>query len=268
MNHRPRKRFGQNFLHDPAIIARIVNAIGPKPGERLVEIGPGQGAITWPLLERAGSLEVVELDRDLVAALQQQTPAGAHLSIHSADALRFDFRALARPGERLRVVGNLPYNISTPLLFHLLEQSEVIEDMFFLLQKEVVDRITATPGNKSWGRLGVMVQYHCAAQRLFGVGPGAFYPPPKVDSAVLHLAPYRTPPVDVGDYRVFSQLVAQAFTLRRKTLRNAARNFLTADAMADLGIDPQRRAETLSLEEFARLSRAAEIKMGEPPSSP
>ncbi len=257
VTHKARKRFGQNFLHDPGVIQRIVNHIHPHPDERLVEIGPGQGALTRPLLSVCGRLDVVELDRDLIAPLQQQLANLGELHVHQADALRFDFCALQpEQGSRLRVVGNLPYNISTPLLFHLMQQTACIEDMHFMLQKEVVQRIVAAPGNKNYGRLTVMLNYYCESEMLFSVGPGAFFPAPKVDSAIIRLHPHRQPPVAVGDPTLLSRLVAQAFSQRRKTLRNNLREWLSAKAIADLDIDPGIRAERLSLAQFARLTNA------------
>lgn len=252
--HRARKRFGQNFLHDPSVIQRIVAAIAPQPDQHLVEIGPGQGALTVPLLDAAGSLDVVELDRDLIAPLHQLAAGHGELRIHHADALKFDFRALAQEGAPLRVVGNLPYNISTPLLFHLIDQADVIQDMYFMLQKEVVDRMAAPPGGREYGRLSIMVQFHCEVTRLFTVGPGAFHPAPKVDSAVVRLVPRREPLVKVDDYAVFASLVNRAFSQRRKTLRNTLKGVLTAEEIQSLGIDPGLRPETLGLAEFAALS--------------
>lgn len=260
MQHRPRKRFGQNFLHDPHVIAHIVAAIHPQPGEHLVEIGPGKGALTCPLLERTGELDVVELDRDLIPLLQQYCGNRGTLRIHNVDALRFDFTTLAEDGRPLRVVGNLPYNISTPLLFHLLAQARVIKDMHFMLQKEVVDRMAAAPGGGDYGRLGVMVQYHCAVERLFTVRSGAFTPAPKVDSAVVRLVPHERPPVAVQDEAMLAQVVSQAFAQRRKTIRNALKALLTQEEIAAAGVDPGARAEVLPLDAFARLSDAASQK--------
>ena len=190
--HRPRKRFGQHFLHDPQVISRIIAAICPQPGARLVEIGPGLGALTRPLLQAAGELEVVELDRDLLEPLQSRCAGLGTLRIHQADALQFDFAALRGDGPKLRVAGNLPYNISTPLLFHLLDQAEHLHDLHFMLQQEVVKRLAAGPGDDAYGRLSVMVQYRCRVEALFNVGPGAFQPPPKVWSAVVRMVPRET----------------------------------------------------------------------------
>lgn len=258
--HRARKRFGQHFLHDPAIIARLVAAIRPRPGERLVEIGPGLGALTRPVLQAAGRLDVVELDRDVVPHLRRACADLEGLHVHLGDALRFDYCALAEPqsadAPSLRVVGNLPYNISTPLLFHLIAQAHCIRDMHFMLQKEVVDRIVAGPGEDAYGRLGIMVQFHCRAERLFTIRPGAFNPPPKVDSAVVRLVPHAEPPVRVQDPARLAQVVTQAFGQRRKTLRNALKGLLDAETIAALDIDPGLRPERVDLAGFARLADA------------
>jgi len=253
-HHRPRKRFGQNFLHDPGVINRIVTAIAPDAGDHLVEIGPGRGALTGPLLDKTGRLDIVELDRDLVPRLEQHFADRGGLRIHNADALKFRFCELA--DGPLRVVGNLPYNISTPLIFHLIAQAECIRDMHFMLQKEVVDRLAASPNSGDYGRLSVMVQYYCRVENLFGVPPGAFYPPPKVHSAVVRLTPHRKPPVAVDDPDILAQVVTRAFAQRRKTLRNTLKGTLDADVIAGCGIDPTRRAETLTLTEFATLANA------------
>lgn len=238
-----------------------MNNVNPKPGQRIVEIGPGLGAITELLLDAAGELDVVELDRDLVERLQQRFGNNSNFRIHSGDALRFDFCQIAK-GEKLRIVGNLPYNISTPLLFHLMNQLECIQDIHCMLQKEVVDRMTALPGDNHYGRLSVMLQYHCQAMHLFNVGPGAFKPAPKVDSAVARLVPHEEPPVKVDDKNLFAQLVNQAFSLRRKTLRNCLKKMLTIAEIEAAEIDPGIRPEKLTLEEFARLSNiyAANLK--------
>ncbi|MEZ5541979.1 MAG: 16S rRNA (adenine(1518)-N(6)/adenine(1519)-N(6))-dimethyltransferase RsmA [Pseudomonadota bacterium] len=258
MTHRPRKRFGQNFLHDPGIIAKILTAIAPQPGERLVEIGPGQGAITLPLLQAAGSLTVIEIDRDLIEPLRTRCRTAGELTIHNTDALRFDFCSLA-DAAGLRIIGNLPYNISTPLLFHLLDQSRCIHDMHFMLQREVVERMAASPGSGQYGRLSVMLQYRCQVCPLFTIGPGAFTPAPKVESAFVRLLPYAQAPVAVSDPALFARLVQQAFAQRRKTLRNTLRGLLEAEAIRAVGIDPAARAETLDLSDFAALAnRAAE----------
>ncbi len=253
----PRKRFGQHFLHDRGVIERIVRAIDPRPGERIVEIGPGLGALTLPVLERCGRLEAIELDRDLPPHLAAACAGKGELVIHQADALQFDFTQLAGPGERLRLIGNLPYNISTPLLFHLFAQGPRVQDMSFMLQHEVCERLAAQPGSPHYGRLSVMAQYHAHIEYLFQVGRAAFHPPPKVESGIVRLRLHGAPPVEVGDEAVFARLVAQAFNLRRKMLRNGLKGMLDEAAFQRAGIDPMRRPETLSLEEFAALSRVA-----------
>lgn len=250
---RPRKRFGQHFLHDPGVIARIVNAIDPRPGEPLVEIGPGLGAITLPLLERAQRVDVVEIDRDVIPVLQERARGLGELVVHQVDALEFDFARLAN-GRRLRAVGNLPYNISTPLLFHLLESVAVIADMHFMLQREVVDRMAAKPDTEAYGRLTVMLAAHCGVEKLFDVGPGAFRPPPRVDSAIVRLVPHATAPFVVADRTRFARVVAAAFGQRRKTLRNALRGVVDEAGFGAAGVDPGRRAETLAPADFARLA--------------
>ncbi len=256
MNHRPRKRFGQNFLHDPGVIERIITAIRPQGNENLIEIGPGQGAITLPLLEAAGALTVIEIDRDLIEPLKARCRNVGRLSVHNVDALRFDFCQLADT-HPLRIVGNLPYNISTPILFHLLEQHDCIRDMHFMLQKEVVARMAAGPGSKQYGRLSVMLQYRCRVTALFAIGAGAFNPPPRVESAFVRLEPFDQPPVNVDNEKVFTKLVRQAFSQRRKTLRNALRDILDSDEIMKAGIDPSLRAEMLALKDFAALANLA-----------
>ncbi len=251
MNHRPRKRFGQNFLRDERVIHAIVSAISPRPDEHLVEIGPGQGALTRLLLPECRRLDAVELDRDLVDYLNQKFAGEEKLHIHSADAMKFDFVSLST-GERLRIIGNLPYNVSTPLLFHLFDQGECIRDMHFMLQKEVVDRLCANPGDKDYGRLGVMARYYCAIEPLMDVGPESFYPQPKVISSVARLVPHVHRPVDIAPV-MLNRVVTAVFSQRRKTLRNALRNMFTGSEIAALGLDPGDRGETLSLEEFALL---------------
>ena len=267
----PKKRFGQHFLHDRGIVQRILDAFDPQPGETLVEIGPGPGALTRPLLERCALLHVIELDRDLAARLRADfdrwlpaRPASpipglvpsAQLVVHEADALKFDFCSLVPTGGALRIIGNLPYNISTPLLFHLLDQRHCIADMLFMLQKEVVDRMAAAPGNKDYGRLSVMLQWQLRVEKLFDVRPGAFTPPPKVDSSVVRLVPHALPPIQVRDADAFARVVRAAFAQRRKTLRNNLKGLMSSETLEALGIDPQRRAETLTLGEFAAVANA------------
>jgi 16S rRNA (adenine1518-N6/adenine1519-N6)-dimethyltransferase len=254
MTHSPRKRFGQNFLHDHNIIYNILFSLQAKPDEHWVEIGPGQGALTEPLLNLGLRLDVVELDRDLVVLLKHKFKQYNHLQIHSADALKFNFSALAKDNEKLRIIGNLPYNISTPLMFHLLDNASYIEDMHFMLQKEVVDRICAAPGSKKYGRLSVMMQYYCATELLFDVPPESFDPVPKVMSAIVRLMPHQQPPVEVNDIKTLNRVVIQAFSQRRKTLRNSLKKLIDEDAIIALNIDPTLRAEALSLSDFAKLS--------------
>jgi len=254
---RARKRFGQHFLHDPAVIARIVAAIAPRAGDALVEIGPGPAALTAPLLAAAGTLDAVEIDRDMAAALREKFAACTGFRLHEADALEFDWRALALLRDRkLRLVGNLPYNISTPLLFRLLDVADAIEDMTFMLQKEVVDRIVAPPGSKTYGRLGVMLAPRVTAERLFDIGPGAFQPPPRVWSAMVRLTIRPAPPAFAA-LPEFAAVVTAAFGQRRKTLRNALAPLLTAEQIAAAGVDPGARAETLSSDRFGALAQAA-----------
>jgi 16S rRNA (adenine1518-N6/adenine1519-N6)-dimethyltransferase len=250
-----RKRFGQNFLQSPGVIARIVATLAPQPGEPLVEIGPGHGALTGPVLERAGALTALELDRDLAAELLERFGARG-LTLIGTDALRFDFATLAPPGGRLRVFGNLPYNISTPLLFHLLDQRAVIQDMLFMLQREVVDRMAAAPGDDDYGRLTVMLQYACEVEALFIVPPGAFWPAPKVQSRIVQLRPYATLPHPAAHPQRFAEVVQRAFAQRRKTLRNSLSGVVSETQFSAAGIDPGRRPETLSVAEFVRLADA------------
>lgn len=252
MIHRARKRFGQNFLADRSVVQRIVDAIAPRPGQVIVEIGPGQSALTGPLAVSGAELHLLEIDRDLAAALRRQFEGCPNVSLHLGDALQVDFAALCG-GRPFRLVGNLPYNISTPLLFHALQWSSLIGDMHFMLQQEVVDRMAAGPGGKARGRLSVMCQYHCEVTPLFSVPPEAFRPVPKVNSTLVRLVPHPRPPVRVLDPARFERLVAQAFSMRRKTLRNSLRGLLDAEQIAAAGIDPGLRAETLSLEQFAAL---------------
>jgi 16S rRNA (adenine1518-N6/adenine1519-N6)-dimethyltransferase len=239
--HIPRKRFGQHFLHDPGVIRRILQALDPQPGQTLVEIGPGLGALTVPLLQKAGTLHVVELDRDVIPRLEAACAGLGRLQVHAADALRFDFRALAPRGGKLRQVGNLPYNISTPLLFHLLDQADAITDMLFMLQKEVVERMVAQPGDPAYGRLSVSLAAQARVEALF------------TESAVVRVIP-RPPPFALDDRGAFARVVAAAFMQRRKTLANALQKLLSRAEIADQGIDPQLRAERVSPAEYARLA--------------
>lgn len=250
-----RKRFGQHFLHDQNVIESILRAIDPQPGETIVEIGPGRGALTYPLLQRCKTLVAIELDRDLVPQLEKRAPAFGKLEIINEDVLEFDVSTI--PHETgLRLVGNLPYNISTPLMFHLLAAANAIRDMHFMVQKEVALRIVAGPGDANYGRLSVMLQYQCDCQYLLDVAPGCFKPPPKVDSALVRLLPLERPQHDVGDYATFSGIVQSAFGQRRKTISNSLKKILDRDAIKACGIDPGLRAENLALSDFANLSRA------------
>lgn len=252
--HRARKRFGQNFLTDPGIIQRIVRSIAPAESDLLVEIGPGQAALTLPLLERNPALTVVELDRDLAARLERLKQDYPRLTIVTGDALRFDFAQLARGEASLRIVGNLPYNISTPLIFHLLKSAPLIRDMHFMLQKEVVERMAAGAGSKDYGRLSVMVQYLCQVEPLFGVPPECFQPRPKVDSAIVRLRPHHELPLKADDFELFQRLVNSAFQQRRKTLRNSLRNLIAAEDVESLDVDLSRRPESMTLADFVTLT--------------
>lgn len=253
--HQPRKRFGQNFLVSPGAIRKIVDAIAPRTGDTLVEIGPGLGALTAPLLERIDHLHVVEIDRDLIEQLRTRYPP-ERLTIHAGDALQFDFAALKEAGP-LKIVGNLPYNISSPLLFHLAEVADQVSEMHFMLQKEVVDRMVAAPGSSTYGRLSVMLQYRFHMERLFIVPPGAFDPPPKVDSAVVRMIPKKLGAGETAhDEALFGWLVAAAFSQRRKMLRNTLQGFGGEALLAAQGIDPTARAETLAVIDYVRLTNA------------
>ena len=258
MQHRARKRFGQNFLVDGRVTDRIVEAIAPRPGQLIVEIGPGQAALSLPLAASGAELHLVEIDRDLAAHLQRRFAGRDNVRLHTADALKADFGELAG-GRPFRIAGNLPYNISTPLLFHLLQWSGRIVDMHFMLQQEVVQRLAAGPGGKDRSRLSVMCQYHCEVTPLFTVPPEAFNPRPRVQSAVVRLVPHREPPVRIDDMARFGELLTRAFSMRRKTLRNSLRGLLDAEAIAAAGVDPGLRPEVLSLDQFAALANSAEV---------
>ncbi|MEE9346348.1 MAG: 16S rRNA (adenine(1518)-N(6)/adenine(1519)-N(6))-dimethyltransferase RsmA [Methylococcales bacterium] len=262
MKHKPRKRFGQNFLTDQQVIFSIINAIHPQQDQHLVEIGPGQGALTSLLADTCQQLDLIEIDRDLVARLNRQYADKTHLVIHQLDALKLDLSELLPLSNnpldvsgKMRLIGNLPYNISTPLLFHVLKQSHSITDMHFMLQKEVADRLAAQPGNKQYARLTVITQYLCKVSKLFDVAPESFNPQPKVWSSFVKLTPHSEPPIVIDSFQVFNTVVTQAFSQRRKTLRNTLSKLLSAEQIKSVDIDPGRRAETLSLEEFAQLSR-------------
>ncbi|MFP8965615.1 16S rRNA (adenine(1518)-N(6)/adenine(1519)-N(6))-dimethyltransferase RsmA [Pokkaliibacter sp. CJK22405] len=253
--HKARKRFGQNFLHDQGTIGRIIRAINPTLGQHIVEIGPGMGALTEELISVTQAMDVVELDRDLIPILRTNLFRFEQgLRIHEADALKFDFASLKPEEGKLRVVGNLPYNISTPLIFHLLSYHGLFADMHFMLQKEVVDRMAAGPGDNNYGRLSIMTQYFCAVQPLFIVGPESFNPPPKVDSAIVRLVPHDTLPHPAQSLDALDRTVRTAFSQRRKTLRNTLKPLLHPEQISSLGIDPGLRPENLSLKDYVALS--------------
>jgi 16S rRNA (adenine1518-N6/adenine1519-N6)-dimethyltransferase len=254
--HRTRKRFGQHFLHDKNIIDKILRAIDPKQDDNLLEIGPGRGALTLPLLNFCGQLTAVELDRDLIPVLQHDATQGGKLNIINADILKFELESLPHPGD-LRIVGNLPYNISTPLMFHLMNSIGQIQDMHFMVQKEVARRIVAEVGTRNYGRLSVMLQYYCRCEYLFEVAPGCFTPPPKVDSAIIRLTPHTTPIVTVDNFAKFSELVRTAFGQRRKTISNSLKSILPPESFDSCQIDRRLRAENLTLQDFACLANSA-----------
>jgi 16S rRNA (adenine1518-N6/adenine1519-N6)-dimethyltransferase len=255
--HRPRKRFGQHFLTDPGVIDAIVAAIAPAARDRIVEIGPGPGAITAPLAQRCRELHAIELDRDLAGRLQERFMPDPQVHIHEADALNFDFSSL---GVGLRVVGNLPYNISTPLLFHLIDYRDCIEDMHFMLQKEVVDRMAAAPGSRTYGRLTVMLACRFDIEALFEVDRLSFDPPPDVTSAVVRLRPLSAGTFDIRDERCLARVVAEGFAQRRKTLRNALRRLATVEDLVASGIEPGLRAEAVAVGEWINLANRLSTK--------
>ena len=250
MTHVPRKRYGQHFLHDRGVIAKIVAAVDPQPDDAIVEVGPGTGALTGPLLDRVTRLEAIEIDRDLAARLEAEHP---RLAVHRGDVLRFDF---ARLPDRLRVVGNLPYNVSTPLLFRLVEVADRLRDAHLMLQKEVVDRMVAAPSTSEYGRLSVMLQYRFEMRKLFDVKPGAFRPPPKVDSAVVRLVPKPAAALVARDRATLARVVTAAFTKRRKTLRNALAGVVDEGGLRALGIDPRLRPENLGIPQYVAIANA------------
>ena len=252
-SHVPRKRFGQHFLHDPGILRKIVQAIAPKPGENLLEIGPGEGALTLPLLRELGRMTAIELDRDLVPRLRAAAEGVGTLDIVNADVLTIDLSTFAASGP-LRIVGNLPYNISSPILFHCIEHIDAVRDMHFMLQKEVVERMAAAPGSKVYGRLSVMLQLVCRVDPLLRVPAGAFRPPPKVDSAVVRLTPRAPSERHFTDAALLARIVRAAFGQRRKTLANALRDLADAEKISDAGVDPRARAEQLAPAAFVALA--------------
>ena len=252
--HHPRKRFGQNFLRDESTVEAIARAIAPDDSDHIVEIGPGEGALTQALISGERRLDAIELDRDLRTRLLAAFSTYPVFTLHNADALDFDFASLATGGNRLRVVGNLPYNISTPLIFKLLDQAPIIRDMHFMLQLEVVERLAASPGSKDWGRLGVMAQFRCEVESLFEVPPEAFYPPPNVHSAVVRLTPHPRPPYPNVNPTSLARVVTQAFSQRRKTLRNNFKGTMEDSDFGALTIDPSARAETLSIADLVAIA--------------
>jgi 16S rRNA (adenine1518-N6/adenine1519-N6)-dimethyltransferase len=248
-----KKSLGQNFLHDRSVIDRIVLAVNPQPGDHIVEIGPGQGALTLPLLDRIGALTAIEFDRDLLQPLALAASTHGELTLIAADVLGVDFTALAGTGQ-LRLVGNLPYNLSSPILFHALAHAAVVRDMHFMLQKEVVERMASGPGSKVYGRLSVMLQAYCTVTPLFTVHPGSFRPAPKVDSAIVRLVPRTADTIGVHDRQRFAAIVRAAFGQRRKTLRNALDGVVDSATMLAAGIRPELRAEQLAVQDFVRLA--------------
>ena len=263
-----KKHLGQHFLHERGIIAKIVQAVNPQPGDRLVEIGPGQGAITFPLLDKHGELTVIEFDRDLIFPLTEAARTHGTLEVIHRDVLTVDFTALARGGGPLRLVGNLPYNLSSPILFHALDHAAAIRDMHFMLQKEVVDRMAAAPGSKVYGRLSVMLQAYCAVTPLFNVPPGAFRPPPKVDSAVVRLIPRAPESIGIADSARFTEVVRAAFGQRRKTLRNALSGVADSAMIEAAGLRPDARAEQIEVAGFVRLANIIPASNISPSSMP
>ncbi|HET6604919.1 MAG TPA: 16S rRNA (adenine(1518)-N(6)/adenine(1519)-N(6))-dimethyltransferase RsmA [Xanthomonadaceae bacterium] len=253
--HRAKKHFGQHFLHERGIVDRIVQAIDPRPGQHLVEIGPGRGALTVSLLDRVGELTVIEIDRDVLPLLHAAAAGHGRLRVVESDVLEVDLGVLAA-GRPIRLVGNLPYNISSPILFHALSHAAWIVDMHFMLQKEVVDRMAAAPGGKVYGRLSVMLQAWCEVQALLRVPPGAFTPPPKVDSALVRLVPKRPDQIGIADPHRFGQVVRAAFSQRRKTLRNALKDVASVNELERVAIDPGARAETLAVADYVRLANS------------
>ena len=250
----PKKNLGQHFLTDRNIIDQIVRAVNPKPGDRLVEIGPGQGAITFPLLRKHGELTVIEFDRDLITPLMEASEGVGRLTIIHKDVLQVDFTKLAGDEGPLRLVGNLPYNISSPILFHALDHADAVRDMHFMLQKEVVDRMASEPGSKVYGRLSVMLQAYCTVTSLFDVPPAAFRPPPKVDSSVVRLVPRPAGEIGIADRVLFERVVREAFGQRRKTLRNALQLTCSGADIEAAGLRPDARAEQLQVSEFVKLA--------------
>jgi 16S rRNA (adenine1518-N6/adenine1519-N6)-dimethyltransferase len=258
-HYQHKKRFGQNFLNDSGVLQQITSAIYPQLSEYLVEIGPGQGALTELLISEVKELDVIEIDRDLIEQLKEKFAACEQLTIHSSDVLKFDFNCYKGSPAKVRVIGNLPYNISTPLLFKLFNHLEAIKDMHFMLQKEVVERLTATCGDHHYGRLSIMTQYYCDTEYLFNVSPNAFTPPPKVDSAFVRLTP-KAPKLVAKSIDSLSTVVREAFTYRRKTLSNSLKKLITAEQLSRLDIDPKKRPQQLTVEDFVKISNILYIE--------
>lgn len=254
LGHQAKKRFGQNFLHDDGVISKIVDAINPEPGENLIEIGPGLGALTEPVIDRAGAISVVELDRDLAHRLRHHPFLASKVTIYEEDALKFNFGEIASKDQPLRIFGNLPYNISTPLIFHLLTFKDSVQDMHFMLQKEVVQRMAAGENTKAYGRLSIMTQYQCQVIPVMQIGPEAFKPAPKVDSAIVRLIPHREIKNPVKDINALNQVCLAAFNQRRKTIRNSFKKLFTVEQLASLGIDASLRAENLPISDYIKLA--------------
>ena len=254
MQHQVRKRFGQNFLHDEQVIARIVDAIAPQPGQHLLEIGPGHGAITDLLAQAGGQLDCVELDRDLADFLKNRFAQHSNVFIQQQDILKFDLASLANRGSKIRIAGNLPYNISTPVIFHLLQNVDLIHDMTFMLQLEVVQRLCAKPGNKNYGRLGIMVQYDCEVKHLFNVPSAAFTPKPRVSSAIVRLTPHPKRTVEARSAEALRTVVRTAFNLRRKTLKNSLKAIMSAESLAQIPVSLSERPENLGLSDYVKIS--------------
>ncbi|MBL4820194.1 MAG: 16S rRNA (adenine(1518)-N(6)/adenine(1519)-N(6))-dimethyltransferase RsmA [Gammaproteobacteria bacterium] len=254
--HQPRKRFGQNFLHDENVIRRIVDCIAPSADDHIVEIGPGQGALTRHLLHECGTLDAIEIDRDLAAYLSRTLQQEKPFQIHQCDILKFDLATLTDQPSSLRIIGNLPYNISTPVIFHLLEKHHLIKDMTFMLQLEVVNRLAAKAGNKNYGRLGLMAQYYCEVEHLFNVPSAAFTPQPKVSSAIVRLTPHRVKPVEAIDVECLKNVIRTAFNQRRKTLRNSLKTLMSEQQLEQLQLDLSLRPERLTLSDYVSISNA------------
>lgn len=257
-NFHPRKRFGQHFLTDSNVLNTLLSSIAPQPTDHIVEVGPGQGVLTELLLPEVKKLDAIEIDRDLVKILKRQFRAHKNFTIHEADVLSFDFKSISNNEQRLRIVGNLPYNISTPLLFKLFTYRKIITDMFFMLQKEVVERLTATVGSHQYGRLSVMSQYFCKNTELFTVDAEAFSPPPKVESAVVCLIPHEQVH-PANDLSLFTNIVREAFSYRRKTLRNCLKKYISSASLESINIDPTKRPQELTVEDFVKISNMIRV---------